>query len=205
MSKLTSRYDACPEVCGRLEHPGLALDMPIWVDHTRDDTTVDQQRIEDALERMDLDGRRILHVGVGNSRFARRFAGRVRLIDGLTVSEREKTLADSLHIANYTVYLLNKYGRDFLARIENRYDFIIDNNLASFACCKYHFYRMVDNYLWCLRPGGSVLTDQQGMDWTVENDPRWRLCYEDLEALAGRFPIAVTKVTDTVYRIRGLS
>ncbi|MGH8575480.1 MAG: hypothetical protein ACREXJ_00855, partial [Gammaproteobacteria bacterium] len=113
MSKQTSRYDACPEVCGRLEHPGLALDMPIWVDHTRDDTTVDQQRIEDALERMDLDGRRILHVGVGNSRFAQRFAGRVRLIDGLTVSEHEKTLADSLHIANYTVYLLNKYSRDF--------------------------------------------------------------------------------------------
>jgi hypothetical protein len=120
------------------------------------------------------------------------------------VSEREKALADSLHISNYTVYLLNKYGRDFLARIENRYDFIIDNNLASFACCKYHFYRMLDNYLWCLRPGGSVWTDQRGMDWTV-GDPRWQLSYEDLEALAGRFPIAVTKVTDTVYRIRGPS
>jgi len=205
MSKQTSRYDACPEVCGRLKHPGLALDMPIWVDHTRDDTTVDQQRIEDALERMDLDGRRVLHVGVGNSRFAQRFAGRVRLIDGLTVSEREKTLADSLHVPNYTVYLLNKYGRDFLGTIENRYDFIIDNNLASFACCKYHFYRMLDNYLWCLRPGGSVLTDQRGMDWTVENDPRWQLCYEDLEALAGRFPVGVRKVTDAVYQIYGIS
>jgi hypothetical protein len=64
---------------------------------------------------------------------------------------------------------------------------------------------MVDNYLWCLRPGGSVLTDPQGMDWTVEDDPRWQLCYADLEALAGRFPIAVTKVTDTVYRIRAIS
>ena len=53
--------------------------------------------------------------------------------------------------------------------------------------------------------GRHVLTDQQGMDWTVEDDPRWQLCYEDLEALAGRFPIAVSKVTDTVYRIRGLS
>jgi hypothetical protein len=42
MSKQMSRYDACPEVCGRLEHPGLALDTPIWVDHTREDTTVNE-------------------------------------------------------------------------------------------------------------------------------------------------------------------
>jgi hypothetical protein len=101
MSKQTSRYDACPDMCGQLEHPGLALHMSMWVDHTRDDTTVDQQRIEDVLERMDLDGRRILHVGVGNSRFAQRFAGRVRLIDGPTVKRRSPTRFTS-PITRYT-------------------------------------------------------------------------------------------------------
>lgn len=204
VSDSPSRYDSCPEVCGRLRNPGLALDLPIWIDHTRDATTVDQARIEDALERMDLPGRNILHVGVGNSGFARRFAQRVRLVDGLTVCRREKELADSLGIANYTVYFLNKYGLDFVTTITNRYDFIVDNNLASFACCKYHFYRMLDNYLWCLRPGGRILTDQRGMDWTVENDPRWQLTFEDLVALRHRFPVAVAKLTDTVYEIRGL-
>ena len=45
-----SRYDSCPEICGRLEHPGLATDMPIWIDHTRENTTIDQAGIEDALD-----------------------------------------------------------------------------------------------------------------------------------------------------------
>jgi hypothetical protein len=202
VSTAPARYDGCLEVCGRLEHPGLATDMPIWIDHTRDDTTVDQARIEDAMEKMALDGRQVLHVGVGNSGFAQRFAGRVRLIDGLTVSEPEKALADSFQIPSYTVHLLSKYSREFLLRIRNRYDYIVDNNLASFACCKYHFHRMLDNYLWCLQPGGRVLTDQRGMDWTVEDDPRWQLTYEDLVALEQRFPIVVGAVSDTVYEMR---
>src|SRR2546423_1184202 len=112
-----SRYDSCLEICGRLEHPGLATDMPIWIDHTQENTTVDQAGIEDALDVMDLRERCILHVGVGNSRFAQRFAGRVRLVDGLTVSHREKELADSLRIPNYTVYFLSKYSREFLTTI----------------------------------------------------------------------------------------
>jgi hypothetical protein len=175
--------------------------MPIWVDHTREETTVDQASIEDALEGMNVRGRNILHVGVGNSRFAQRFAGRVRLVDGLTVSQPEKELADSLQIPNYTVYFLSKYSREFLTTIKNRYDFVVDNNLASFACCKYHFFRMFDNYLWCLRPHGRILTDQRGMDWTVNNDPRWQLTFSDLVALERRFPVTVAKVTDTVYEI----
>jgi len=202
--RTTCAYEACLEVCGRLERPGLAIDTPIWVDHTREATTVDQARIEDALEGMALEGRRILHVGVGNSQFAVRFGPRVRIIDGLTVSEPENALADSLHIANYSVFLLNKYGRDFLQRIDHHYDFVIDNNLASFACCKYHFHRMLDNYLWCLEPSGSILTEQAGMDWTVGNDPRWRLGYGDLEALQEKFPVEAWKATDTVYGLRRL-
>jgi hypothetical protein len=197
-----SRFDGCVEVCGRLDHPGLATDTPRWIDHTVLDTTVDQARIEDALEGMELDGCQILHVGVGNSRFAQRFAPRARLVDGITVWRPEKAFADSLGIPNYTVWFLSKYSREFLVTIRNQYDYIVDNNLASFACCKYHFYRMLDNYLWCLRPGGRVLTDQQGMDFTVEDDPRWRLTYDDLVALGERFPIEAARVTDTVYEIR---
>ena len=198
------RYDSAPEVCSRLDHPGLATDSPRWIDHTGLDTTVDQARIEDALDGMDLDGRDVLHVGVGNSRFALRFASRARLVDGITVCEAEKTLADSLTIDNYTVYVLSKYSREFLVTITNQYDWIVDNNLASFACCKYHFHRMLDNYVWCLRPGGRVLTDQRGMDWTVEDDPRWRLTYDDLVDLGRRFPLQAAMVTDTVYELRRL-
>jgi hypothetical protein len=201
--EFNSQYESCPEVCGKMESPGLALDMPLWVDHTKDETTVDQARIEAELEKMNLSGKNILHVGVGNSRFAQRFASRVTLIDGLTVSHNEKRLADSLKIGNYTVYFLNKYSREFILTIRNRYDFIVDNNLASFACCKYHFYLMLDNYVWSLKSGGRILTDQQGMDWVIE-DPRWRLNYQDLLALEKKFPVKAGRITDTVFSIQAV-
>ena len=202
MTPARHRFDQAREVCAKLDHPGLATDMPIWVDHTRDETTVDQARIEDVLEGMELAGRAILHVGVGNSGLAKRFAPLVELIDGLTVSEPEKAFADALEIPNYTVYVLNKYSREFLLHIDNRYDYVVDNNLASFACCKYHFFRMLDNYLWCMKPGARILTDQRGMDWTVEDDPNWRLSYDDLVGLEELLPVTAGALTDTVYELR---
>jgi hypothetical protein len=201
MPEFKSQYESCPEVCGRMRSPGLALDMPLWVDHTKDETTVDQASIEAEMDKMDLSGKNILHVGVGNSKFASRFAGRVNLIDGLTVSRNEETLADSFGIGNYTVFFLNKYSREFILTIRNRYDFIVDNNLASFACCKFHFHLMLDNYVWSLKPGGQILTDQQGMDWVIE-DPRWKLTYQDLLALENKFPLRATRLSETVFSMR---
>jgi len=81
----------------------------------------------------------MLHVGVGNSKLAQRFASRARRLDGLTVHQNEKTHADALGIPNYTVYVLNKYSPEFVSVLTKPYDVIIDNNLASFACCQYHF------------------------------------------------------------------
>jgi hypothetical protein len=199
-----SPYESCAEVCGQSARPGLALDMPIWVDHTRDETTVDQARIEAELDKLDLAGKNILHVGVGNSQFARRFAGRVNLIDGLTVSDNELKMAEAQGIANYTVYVLNKYGREFILTLGNRYDFIIDNNLASFACCKFHFYLMLDNYVWSLKPGGLILTEQTGMDWVIE-DPRWKLTFDDLRALREKFPLKAARVSETVYSMQAVT
>ena len=203
MAEFKSQYESCPEVCGAIESPGLALDMPIWVDHTKDETTIDQAAIEAELNKKDLSGKSVLHIGVGNSKFAQRFAGRVHLIDGLTVSHNEKTLADSMCIANYTVFLLNKYSREFILTIKNRYDFIIDNNMASFACCKFHFYLMLDNYVWSLKSGGQILTEQRGMDWVIE-DQRWKLTYQDLVALKDKFPLQASRITDTVFSLRAI-
>jgi Methyltransferase domain len=196
----SSAYETCPEVCGNLERPGVALDMPLWIEHAHLDTTVDQLRIEDALTRMEWRGKSFLHVGVGNSRFAQRFAADAALIDGLTVSRVEVELAQALHIPNYAVYLLNKYGREFLLTITNSYDFVIDNNMASYACCKYHFYRMLDNYLRVMKPGGQILTDQRGMDFTVE-DKRWIFTFEDLQSLERKFPIRAARINDTVFAL----
>ena len=98
------------------------------------------------------------------------------------------------------VYFLNKYGREFPLMLTNRYDFVIDNNLASYACCKYHFYRMLDNYLGAMEPGGQILTDQHGMDFTVEEN-RWLLSFDDLRGLEEKFPVRVSRIEGTVYSI----
>jgi hypothetical protein len=149
---------------------------------------------------MAVTGASILHVGVGNSKFAQRFVSRARRIDGLTVHQNEKTQAEALGLPNYTVYVLNKYSPEFVAVITNTYDFIIDNNLASFACCKQHFAVMLENYLRVLASYGQILTCQIGMD-AYHGDFGWVMTYADLVSLESTFPVHVSKITDLVYAI----
>jgi|GEM_PF-1106185 len=197
ISRASTRPAARLDVCENLEHPGLGRDFPGWIGLG---TTVDQARIERALDSLPLDGTQILHVGVGDSAFAQRFSRRAGHIDGITIWEAEKRLADTLPFPNYAVHVVNKYSPAFRTLVERRYDYVVDNNLASYVCCKHHFRQMLDNYLWCLRPGGRVLTDQRGMDYSEA--PPWRLTYDDLLALEARLQVDVSRVTDTVYAIR---
>jgi hypothetical protein len=96
--------------------------------------------------------------------------------------------------------VLNKYSPEFVSVIANRYDFIIDNNLASFACCKYHFFVMCENYLRALTPYGQILTCQIGMD-AYHGAFGWVMTYADLVSLESKFPVHVSKMTDVVYAI----
>jgi hypothetical protein len=51
-----------------------------------------------------------------------------------------------------------------------------------------------------MKPGGKILTDQQGMDFTVE-EKRWILSYQDLQALEEKFPVRAAKINDTVFAL----
>jgi hypothetical protein len=199
MSGETRTYVTYKEFCGNLEHPWVTR-ISEAVDWTQQETTRDQVCIEAALDTMAVTGASILHVGVGNSKFAQRFASRARRIDGLTVHQNEKTHADALGLPNYTIYVLNKYSPEFGSVITNTYDFIIDNNLASFACCKQHFAVMCENYLRALTSHGQILTCQIGMD-AVHGDFGWVMTYADLVSLERKFPMHVSKLTDVVYAI----
>jgi hypothetical protein len=199
MSQETRTYATYQEFCGNREQPWVTR-ISEAVDWTQQETTRDQVLIEAVLDTMVLTGASILHVGVGNSRFAQRFANRARRIDGLTVHQNEKTRADALGLPNYTVYMLNKYSPEFVSVITSTYDFIIDNNLASFACCKYHFSVMFENYLPALISSGQILTCQIGMD-AYHGDFGWAMSYADLVSLERQFPILVSKITDVVYAI----
>ena len=197
MSGETRTYATYKEFCGNFEQPWVTR-ISEAVDWTQQETTRDQVRIEAVLDTLAVMDASILHVGVGNSRFAQRFASRARRIDGLTVHQNEKTHADTLGIPNYTVYVLNKYSPEFASVIAKTYDFIIDNNLASFACCKQHFYVMCENYLRVLASHGQILTCQIGMD-VYHGDFGCVMTYADLVGLERKFPVHASKLTDVVY------
>jgi hypothetical protein len=198
MSGETRPYATYKEYCGS-EQPGVASNDEA-IDWTQQQTTPDQVRIEAVLDTMALTGAQLLHVGVGNSKLAQRFASRLSGVDGLTVHHNEKTYADALAIANYTVYVLNKYSREVVSVLSHTYDFIIDNNLASFACCKKHFFIMLENYLSLLRSRGRILTCQIGMD-AYHDDFGCTMAYADLVSLERQFPVLVSKLTDVVYAL----
>jgi hypothetical protein len=199
MSEETRIYDTSKAFCGNLEQPWVTR-ISEALDWTQQETTRDQVCIEAVLDTLAVTGTSMLHVGVGNSKLAQRFASQARRLDGLTVHQNEKTHADALGIPNYTVYVLNKYSLEFVSVLTKTYDFIIDNNLASFACCQYHFAVMCANYLRALASHGQILTCQIGMDAYV-GAFGWVMTYADLVSLERKFPMHVSKMTEVVYAI----
>lgn len=195
------RFNAARVVCGKMHQPGLAVDYAPYVNYSQKPTTEDQHRIEQVLQALLQPKQRILHVGIGNSLLAKKFIEYGATIDGLTVSTVEKHHGDALAMANYTIYLQNKYERIFSAPLEKySYDYIVDNNLAAFSCCQYHYYTMIDNYLSLLKRGGKILTDQRGMDWAL-HDSAFIMAFEDLAYSLRDFPVRVERMTSQVYGI----
>jgi hypothetical protein len=189
------------DLCSRIESPGIAWHVPDMVDWAaRDSSTEDQMRIEAVLADSFREGSRLLHIGVGNSALARRFISKARGIDGLTIAPAELEHAHAIGLPGYRVFLVSKYAPEVLRHVESDYDIIVDNNLASFACCTFHFARMLDSYRACLAPGGRLLTDKLGMYW-VAGDERWRMTFEDLEAAGKRFKLRAIRLTDSVYAL----
>lgn len=125
------------------------------------EVTPDQKRIEAYLKNIGIENKVILHVGTGNSSFATRFF-KNNTIDSITVVEDELEHAKSLNLPNYNCFKLNKYSSD-LKKLPHKYDFICDNNLSSFACCKTHFIEMMQNYITLLNENGRIITDIKGM------------------------------------------
>ena len=158
---------------------------PRVMDLSQRATTEDQQRIEDALQHTLSSDQRLLHVGVGNSSLAARFASRIHQIVGTTLSEAERRHALSLQIENYRVEMLNKYAPE-MASLAGPFDVLVDNNPASFCCCVRHFETMLTSYAQLIRPGGIMVTDREGMYWCYDNGSM-KLRFEDLQNELSKF------------------
>jgi hypothetical protein len=190
------RFDARERFSGGLEYLGDGE----GTDWTRRPTTLDQLNIERTLLGTELTGKRLLHVGIGNSSFASRFAHSVERIDGVTVSQAEYELAQGLKIPNYVVHVRDKYQPGLARHLDSTYDIIIDNNIGSFACCAGHVRSMLGEFSSLLRQNGCVLTDQNGMDWKVSRGGI-RLSVRHLVRLCAGHGLEVVRLGGGVYAL----
>ncbi len=193
-----SRFPDLPLDCGEQANPGVTYseDLRDWSDKAK---TPDQARMEQYLDRFDLRGKRILHIGIGDSGLARRFHHRAREIVGTTIDNPEMKVARSLAIPGYRFLVHNKYsgGCD---EIEGGFDFILDNNLTSPCCCMRHLSDMFDFYATKLADDGQIVTDSQGLGWVPnETNPRWSFDFNDLTAAAETAGFSVYRMSSHTY------
>jgi hypothetical protein len=164
------RFGNLPLRCSEHKYPGIA-DQKGWTDWSNHETTPDQLRIEKHLLNFVNKSSRILHVGVGNSKLAIRFAPLVKNIVGMTIVPAEVRLGQSLAIENYQVLLWNKYHKWHDGH-GSRFDAIVDNNPSTFACCVYHMMEMFTWYAESLEPSGAIFTDRTGLEQVLKHTER---------------------------------
>lgn len=193
-----SRFGALPLDCGNMLDPGVIYseDLRDWSDKA---TTPDQARMEHYIDRYDLRGARILHVGIGNSGFARRFHRRVGEIVGTTIDRPEIEVACALTLPNYRAVIHNKYSGDDYD-LDGQYDFILDNNPTSPCCCFRHLSDMFDLYARKLAAGGQIVTDRAGLRWVpADSNRHWSFDFDDLAAVATVSGLEAFRTTGSVY------
>jgi hypothetical protein len=193
-----SRFPELPLDCGKVLEPGVVYGEGLrdWSDKA---TTPDQARMERYIDRYDLRSARVLHIGIGNSGFAKRFHARVKEIVGTTVDEPEMRVASALALPNYRFVVHNKYsGRD--EAVEGTFDFVLDNNPTSPCCCIRHLSDLFEFYLKTLAPGGQIVTDRLGLKWVPDvTNRRWSFDFDDLAAAAATGGLDAFRMSGSIY------
>lgn len=208
----TPRFDLAASIldCGKepdVSDYDAAAAYATWplIDYTTIEETQDQLQINAWLQAQDLTGKRVLHVGAGNSSLARLVGAQAAYICSVTVSPNEKAFADALLLPNYQTLLANKHGAVFSASQQGQqYDFIVDNNIASFVCCQRHLQRYLETLVHVLAADGVLITHWLGMQWTLDlgiNDVErvWRLDEQKLCTIATAYSLQVTREGDLFF------
>lgn len=200
--KTSTQIDHLKWDCGSQEVLGVN-EVPAWRDWTDRKTTPDQARIEEFLKTQNLTGKRLLHVGVGNSELARSFCPMCERVDGITIQRQELERGRAMEIPNYRVLLMNKFSSRLSRTLSETYDYIVDNNPTSYTCCRKHFFTMLKNYKAVLKPGGMVLTDKVGLAWTCQfSDEAWGISIEDWFAIGACVSLKGKRIDDHVVGLK---
>ena len=148
----------------------LKNEYTYWEDR---EVTTDEIDIIDFLKKSNnINYESILHIGIGNSFFAKNFSKDNKII-GLTVSKKEINKANDLNLTNYNVYLCDKYSKEFKQLLSNiKFDLIIDTNLKSYSCCIDAFNYFMENLLSKLNTNGTLITSKNGMNWFKKLKPK---------------------------------
>lgn len=112
---------------------------------------------------------KVLQIGIGNSSLFESLQGKLNnTVVGITIVSDELEYAKSVfpdEFGNrYKVFIVNKYS-DEIRTVGSGFDYIVDNDISSYACCKYHFFRMLKNYHQLLNQGGTVLVGHRGLEY----------------------------------------
>lgn len=113
-------------------------------------------------------GKRIFQAGIGNSSLYGVLKNIPSTLIGITVVEDEIQHAqsnfDEASPCKYTFLLENKYTRG-LGKFGKDFNIIVDNDISSYACCKKHFFDMLEAYRSMLVPRGYILIGKRGLGY----------------------------------------
>ena len=145
------------------------------------EVTSDEIDIINFIEKnYNLQNKKILHIGIGNSFLAKSLSN-FNKIYGISVSFKEIELAKKSSINNYEVNFCDKYSVNFVDIFHNiRFDFIIDPNLKSYSCCNKSFNYMFENLNNSLNYGGTIITSRKGMQWYKKLLPKLSFSLKNL-------------------------
>ena len=136
--------------------------------------------IDYILNSIDIKIHSILHIGIGNSFFAKKL-NQYNTITGITISEKEIDKAKRLNLSNYNFYLYDKYSIEFNSFLKNqKFDLIVDTNLKSYTCCQETFIFYMENIFKTLNDNAILITSLNGMQWFKTLKPKLSFSFKKL-------------------------
>jgi hypothetical protein len=161
---LRLRFFFFMERCSQAEDLTAIYSDGSWIERK---TTSDLRLIQNYLSsKKDIS---ILQIGTGNMSLYKALCKTSSIFFGITIVKAEaefgrKTLSEYSDIRSKVV-ILNKYSADFSFLEEKKVSVIIDNDIASYACCKYHFDNMLRVYSGLITENGIILVGLKGLGY----------------------------------------